>query len=592
MLVLAVVCSSSSAARSQSPVSSSGQSGSQARDSRSGPDQNVLILSPEAPARSLPTAPSPPVPENKPDPAAPIAAPIQGPFDLDAIKQMIRAELKAEMNKQDADARNRKPDSPSPVAAPDLEVIKQMVREELKVEKAETDMILPAQPLPAANNLRLDASVQNGFVAETADKSFRFHFGGRMDFDNAWFTQNKNLLIGTSPGTLLEDGTDFRRARLRADGQAWGFIDFVAEVNFANIQDVSNVNNSTVPIGSVGLTDFYLTFRDLPVVGNIRVGHFIAPYGLERYTTSEAWYYMERSSLYDAFLNPNDYQNGVMLFNSFLDDRITAATAFTRVGKATLDSFGFAAEDGLYAEGLRLTGLPIYEDDGRMLLHLGFNYFHQSLSGHTFTVANRMPLRAGGGSDQIPNLLDTGNFFSPNGADFFDFECAFVLGPFSISGEYALARATDVFENFNGVTFSGPRGNATYQAFYVESGIFLTPGDHRSYDKKIGTWARTVPQQNFFVGRGDDGSWCHGCGAVQLLARFTYLDLVSGSPTLTPTSGGARAGRQQDVTVGVNWYLNPQTIIACNYVWTHLDSVVAGASGDIQGVGIRVHFDF
>jgi phosphate-selective porin OprO/OprP len=205
-----------------------------------------------------------------------------------------------------------------------------------------------------------------------------------------------------------------------------------------------------------------------------------------------------------------------------------------------------------------------------------------------------MPLRAGAGPDEVPNLLATGNFFSPNGTDIFDIEWAFVDGPFALSAEYALAHVTDVFGKFNGLNFSQPRGDVTYQAFYVECGYFLTPGDGRSYDKKTGTWARTVPQQNAFPGKGEDGTWFHGHGAVQLLARYTYLDLVSGSPTLTPasTSSGAQAGIQQDVTVGVNWYLNPQTIISCNYVWTHLNSVVAGASGNIQGVGVRLHFDF
>jgi phosphate-selective porin OprO/OprP len=76
------------------------------------------------------------------------------------------------------------------------------------------------------------------------------------------------------------------------------------------------------------------------------------------------------------------------------------------------------------------------------------------------------------------------------------------------------------------------------------------------------------------------------------VARYTYLNLVSGSPTLTPADGGARAGRQHDVTLGVNWYLNPQVYVLVNYVWTHLDSVVPGASGNVQGVGCRLHIDF
>jgi phosphate-selective porin OprO/OprP len=451
----------------------------------------------------------------------------QAPADLEALKQLIREELKAERDQQD---------------------------EEGGKKNAEEEKTTQPHWWEVGHDLSLETFVSNGFVAESADKAFRFHFGGRLDYDNACFTQDQNLLIGSSPMTHLQDGSDLRRARLRADGQAWGFIDFAAEANFANIQDVSNVNNSTVPVGSVGVTDFYLTFRDLPVVGNLRVGHFKAPYSLERYTSSNVWYYMERSPVYDAFFNPNDYQSGLMLFNSYLDDQVTAASSFTRIGKATMSSFGFDTGDGLYAAGFRLTGLPIYQDDGRLLMHLGFDYFHQALTGHTFADANRMPLRAGAGPDELPNLLATGNFFSPNGADILDFDWAFVDGPFALSAEYALARVTDGFGKFNGVNFSQPRGDVTYQAFYVECGYFLTPGDGRHYDKKTGTWARTVPQQNAFLAKGEDGTWCHGHGAVQLLARYTYLDLVSRSPTLTPssTSSGAQAGIQQDATVGVS----------------------------------------
>jgi hypothetical protein len=29
-----------------------------------------------------------------------------------------------------------------------------------------------------------------------------------------------------------------------------------------------------------------------------------------------------------------------------------------------------------------------------------------------------------------------------------------------------------------------------------------------------------------------------------------------------------------------------------NYVWTRVNSVVPGASGDVHGVGVRMHFDF
>src|SRR5262249_860517 len=151
-------------------------------------------------------------------------------------------------------------------------------------------------------------------------------------------------------------------------GTAWEQIDFVCEVNFATIQDAANVNSQLVQVGSVGLTDFHLTFRDVFGLVNLRLGHFVAPFGLERYTSANDFYYMQRSSIFDACWGPTQRQSGIMAFNSFFDDRVTVSAAFTRVGKADVNNFPFDAEDGRYAGGLRVTGLPIYRDDGRVLM--------------------------------------------------------------------------------------------------------------------------------------------------------------------------------------------------------------------------------
>ena len=58
----------------------------------------------------------------------------------------------------------------------------------------------------------------NGFVAESADKSFRVHLGGRMEFDNSWFSQDDNILVGPSADNEMRDGTLMRRARFRGTG--------------------------------------------------------------------------------------------------------------------------------------------------------------------------------------------------------------------------------------------------------------------------------------------------------------------------------------------------------------------------------------
>jgi phosphate-selective porin OprO/OprP len=474
--------------------------------------------------------------------------------------------------------------------------VQKIVRDEQQAEKAGKAKTAPeaaSQPdsewIEVGKDRTLRARWDNGFVAETADKSFRIHLGGRAEFDNSWFTQDDNLSIGKSADQRMLDGTLFRRARLRADGRLWELIDFACEVNFANIQDISNVDNDLVQVGSVGLTDFYLTFREVPFLGNVRIGHVQAPLSLERYSSSNAWYYMERSSMFDAFYNPNDYQNGVVIFDSYLDDRVTLAGSAAWIGKSDVQSFGFGASEGKFGVGGRVTGLPMYADDGCRLLHVGAGWFHQALVDDRFSVASRPLLRSGAGGTQTPNLIFTGTFFTPNGVDIANVEAAFVVGPFSLSSEYAVTHVSDVFEQGTPV-FTGARGDVTYQAAYVEAGLFVTPGDRRRYDKKTGTWTRTNPLENAFIVKRD--GWLLGRGALQLVARYTYVDLVDGEPVLTPTSGGARAGRQHDLTLGFNWYINSQTWVMLNYVATHIDSVVPDADGDIHGVGCRVHIDF
>jgi phosphate-selective porin OprO/OprP len=525
----------------------------------------------QSPAQGMPraqlAAPIPDLPQ-------PDKQPAKAEIDLEAIKKIVRDELQAEKDKAGKDKTQKD--------KTDKDKTDKDKSEKDGASKSDSDWIV------VGKDRTLRARWDNGFVAETSDQSFRIHLGGRLEFDNSWFTQSGDLLIGNTPGQRMLDGTLMRRARLRADGRLWELIDFACEVNFANIQDVGNVDNGLVQVGSVGLTDFFLTFREVPLLGNVRVGHLQAPISLERYSSSNAWYYMERSSMFDAFYNPNDYQNGVVIFDSYLDDRVTLAGSATWIGKADTQSFAFGAHDGKYAFGARMTGLPIYEDEGCRLLHLGAGYFHQTLVDHQFSIASRPLLRAGAGGTETPNLVFTGTFFTPNGADTANVEAAMVLGPFSLSGEYAVTHISDVFETAS--PFTGPRGNVTYQAAYIEAGFFVTPGDYRRYDKKTGTWARTQPTSNAFLVNSD--RWCFGPGAVQLLARYTYLDLVSGTPVLTSTSAGAQAGRQQDLTLGVNWYINSQTSFMVNYVLTHLDSVVPGASGNIQGIGCRLHLDF
>ena len=189
--------------------------------------------------------------------------------------------------------------------------------------------------------------------------------------------------------------------------------------------------------------------------------------------------------------------------------------------------------------------MPVYEDEGQRLVHLGIAYSYSGTDENNFAAANRPLVRAGAGSQEVSNILNTGSFFTPDPVQILNVELAAVLGRLSLSGEYQLARGTNVFDQFSGGVFSGPHGNVTYQACYAEAGFFLTPGDYRRYDKKAGVWGRQVTQAESLA--------AHPCSAwlfadhapVQLLCRYSYLDLVSGDPVLTPPSG-TQAGRENN----------------------------------------------
>jgi phosphate-selective porin OprO/OprP len=439
-------------------------------------------------------------------------------------------------------------------------------------------------------NLGMKATWNNGLQFASEDDAFRFHLGGRVDFDNAWFRADKNLLVGQENGDRLRDGSDFRRMRLRADGRFWENVDFVFEVNFANFQDFSNTGQQ-VTIGSVGLTDVNLTFREVPIFSNIKVGHLLPPISLEHMTSSNFVYYMERSPQFDAFINRFDYVNGINAFDTYLDDRATLSYAFIRTGSRTVNPFGAGAGFGEYGAVIRGTWLPIDQEEGRELLHLGLSVMHRALDEETSSPSDRSLVRSGAGRE-IPNVMATARYYAPEGQFYVNPELAVVFGRWAFSSEYLLTGVPEAFATrLNRNVVTDRRGPLFYHGTYAELGYFLTPGDYRRYNRQVGSFDRTVPFENAWIIKTGKGRPSIGRGAVQMLARYSFLDLMSGNPVLSPSSG-ARAGIEHDITLGLAWYLNPQSNIQLNYIRTYINSYVAGASGDFDALGLRFHFDF
>src|SRR5439155_6786137 len=142
---------------------------------------------------------------------------------------------------------------------------------------------------------------------------------------------------------------------------------------------------------SISFDESYIGVRNLPLIGMVRFGQTHVPFGLEAYTSSRFLPMMERSPLFDAFYQ--EFAPGIFTNTTFLDKHATMQHMFHRI-----DNFaqfnGASFGDGKYAYSGRVSALPLFENDGRELLHLGVAYQFRNgsppldFNGGTILVSN------------------------------------------------------------------------------------------------------------------------------------------------------------------------------------------------------------
>jgi phosphate-selective porin OprO/OprP len=470
----------------------------------------------------------------------------------------------------------------------ETEDLREMKRKaDLEREQATKEALAATKPSPDT----LRAYFKNGWNLETADGNFKLVIGGFIQ--NDWNVsdpstpvKNAYKLTGTSTGT------QFRRARLSLAGLVYSNIDFKFEYDFAEQTG-----------GNPSFKDVYVGMNQIPVVQYLRVGHFKEPFSLEELTPDTYTTFMERANPINAFAAPGsnfnlfgststvsgtDRNTGIAAYQTFFDQRLVTATGAFRAS----DNFGngFGA-DSPYDVTARISGLPLY-DVGQDLLHLGFSYSHKfryynNASQETISFSTRPE------SNLFPTTLVNTGFIPTDGVDLFNPEFAVAAGPFEVQGEYTWA-LVDLAKSFcstttsNGMTTTkcvpNHASNPQFGGGYLEASYFLT-GESRAsfYRTQFGHFERVIPLHNFAI---DGSHW----GAWQVAVRYSYLDLQSASinhdappPTKlnAPSAGNGGAGALDDITGGINWYLNPVTRISLNYVWAHRESI--GDSNIVQG---------
>jgi len=463
-----------------------------------------------------------------------------------------------------------------------MAIVEEVLRRKEAEKKAEEDAKQKQKELEGTVvGEALDFKVRwdHGLWAETADKAFRVHIGGRTQFDTVYMTAPDALMFGPLGTGRIDDAVAFRRARFAMEGTWYDLVQFNMEYDFLNtVNDVPpGLPGGVQTIDTPVPTDLWIQFDRLPGLGHLRVGNQKDPISFEHITSSRFLNFMERSYGFDAFIGGinNGFVPGVSLFNTYLDKRLFAQVAVTKNNQTV---FGFNVGDGEAAYSARVTGLPVWEQEGRQLVHLGVGYQYRDLNDDLARLRARTTLRNGPAALHT-SLVD----FAVAGISQQVLVPEFVVvwGPWTLQTEYLASW----IQGARDVAGRRPGDTAFYQAYYCEV-LYMFTGEHRVYDRDMPRFNRVVPFENFFWTRGEDGSHLCGTGAWQLGMRYQMIDLDD-------RELGAGRGTVHGLTVGLNWFLNPNLKVQWNYAvdWRQVKAA-DGSDGAVRGFGVRLACDW
>jgi phosphate-selective porin OprO/OprP len=423
-------------------------------------------------------------------------------------------------------------------------------------------------PIEAVSNQEKEAPAAQGTLVRKGDVSGEkptMEIKGRVHADYFVFA-NQDAASEAAFGDL-QNYFEFRRVRIGVGGKGYGVYEYELEVDFEpennfTVRNAADTGSITIGAEAVSLKDAWVSLTALPILGTAKFGHFKQPFSLEEMTSANYITFMERG-LPNAFSPGRDV--GAAAFDYAEDETMTwgYGVFFNDVDDIVKERIG--DQQGVNLAG-RVTWLPYYSWDGRYLVHVGAGYIFSDVSDDSVTFSTRPE------THEEDSFLSTGALAAENfqltGA-----ELAVVWGPWSVQSE-VFGVSTD------GV---GAAPNDQYWGAYAYVSCFLT-GEHRPYERKEGKFARIKPLTQFWVINTADGH-CAGWGAWEAALRWSYIDLDDRG-----TIASSR-GQLNDITLGLNWYWNPNTRWMLNYIHAFGDRADVGQNDtDILGVSLR--FDF
>lgn len=386
----------------------------------------------------------------------------------------------------------------------------------------------------------------------------RVRLTGFFQNDAGWFSQDT---VNTATFGNIQDVWGFRRTRLAAVGDVSETVGYMLEMDFS------------FP-GRPSFMDVWADIRKVPVLGTVRVGQWRMPFGMDELTSVREITFLER---FLGFAQAPFRQVGAGFHNHNEEQTITWDVAGY---KFPTDFYGDSQGDRGYGVSGRITSLLYYDEEANRLIHVGADYSFISPAGKAIRFANQAefggpfivpqpnasapagsPQALAGNLGSIPFIIDTGTVPVFN-YQLFNAEAGAAVGSWYAQGEARFA----VLNQISGHT-------STLPTAYAETGYFLT-GERRGYNKLAGVFGRVKPNRKW----GEDG----GVGAFETAFRYSYADF---------NGVGIAGNRLNDLTFGLNWYLNQYMKFQFNYIHAMVGGNVHGPS-DFDTYCMRAQVDF
>lgn len=350
---------------------------------------------------------------------------------------------------------------------------------------------------------RLRIHWDDGLHLEGKNKNFTLKLGGSAQVDTAAFSRQG---LETELGRL-ENGVEWRRARLYAEGVFARHFDYRFQYDFAS-------NNPPQ------LKDAFIGFSLPFFPARIAAGRFRTILGLEGATNAPNTTFMERGLL-SAFLPSRNTGFLAIREKSRIHWAVGILQPENQFGLRSTDEFGVSARVAYAFRGR----------SGARTVHIGGDFFRRNVK-ETIRFLERPE------SHIAPQFVDTGDF-PAEGAYLAIGEFGWVEGPFSLQAEYG-ADSVDTPEETAGPVF---------HSWYVFASYFLT-GEHRPYNAPAGAFSRVRPRRPF-------RNWNEGVGAFEIAFRFSQIDL---------NDKEIRGGTLNDFTAAFNWYPNGNARVMVNVI--------------------------